>query len=254
MTTNGHAPRLDGRRVVITGGTSGIGLEAARHALAEGARVLVTGSSQGSVDRALADLDGAEGIVADVRDLAALGGLAQAARERLGGVDVLMANAGIGVMGPLEAVTEDDYDAQMGVNVKGVFFTVQRLLPLMDEGASVVLTASAVNARGGAGASLYFASKAAVRSLARSLAAELGPRGIRVNSLSPGVVRSGFQSRAAMDDERGEGFIDAIVAQTPLGRVGTAEEMARAFAYLASSDSAYVTAADLVVDGGRMDT
>ncbi|XWN33529.1 MAG: SDR family oxidoreductase [Devosia sp.] len=250
---NAAKQRLEGKRIVITGGTSGIGLETAKNAIIEGAKVLITGSSAQSVQAALAELgNGVTGIVANVTDLEALDRLADATRSELGHVDVLFANAGFGAFNAIEDVSEAEYDKQFDVNVKGVFFTVQKLLPLMGDGGSVILTASAVNEKGGATASLYFATKAAVRSFARSLAAELAPRGIRVNAFSPGIVRTGFQHKSNMPLEAMNGFVDHIVTQVPLGREGTTKNMADAAVFLASDESAYMTAADLVVDGGFM--
>ena len=245
--------RLAGKAAVITGGTTGIGLEAARRYIAEGARVLITGRDQARVDAAVRDLgDGALGVRADVQSLADLDTLAAEAKARLGRVDILFANAGLGVFGPIEQMTEEAYDTQFDINVKGVFFTVQKLLPLVPDGGSIILTASAVNEKGGAGASLYFATKAAVRSFARSLAAELGARSIRVNTLSPGIVRTHFQGKIDMPAEAMDAFIATVVANAPLGREGTAADMANAALFLGSDESAYMTAADLVVDGGWM--
>ena len=182
-------------------------------------------------------------------DLDALAGEVKARFDR---VDVLFANAGLGVFAPIEGVTEAEYDRQFDINVKGVFFTVQKLLPLMPAGSSIILTASAVNEKGVGTGSLYFATKAAVRSFARTLAAELGPNGIRVNALSPGIVRTHFSKAVNVPEDAFEGFIENVVGQAPLGREGTPEEMANAALFLASADSAYMTAADLVVDGGWM--
>ena len=245
--------RLSGKTAVITGGTTGIGFETARRYLAEGARVLLTGRSQERVDQAVNELgEGADGVVADVGSLGDLDALAAAAEARLGRVDILLANAGLGVFAPIDQVDEAAYDGQFDINVKGVFFTVQKLLPLIPDGGSVILTSSAVNAKGAATGSLYFASKAAVRSFARTLAAELGPRGIRVNTLSPGVVRTQFSQKVNIPEDAFEGFIQTVVAQAPLGREGTPLDMANAALFLGSDESGYMTAADLVIDGGWM--
>lgn len=245
--------RLAGKTAIITGGTTGLGLEMARHYLAEGAKVLITGRSQSRVDAALADLGaGAIGLVADSTRLADLEALAAKAAEVFTTVDILIANAGGGVFSGIADITEADYDKQFDVNVKGVVFTVQKILPLMGKGASIILVASAVNEKGGAEASLYFASKAAVRSLARSFAAELGPRGIRVNALSPGLVPTRFFDNSNLGGAAFHGFEQGIAAAAPLGRPGTPAEIAHAAIYLGADESSYVTAADLVVDGGWM--
>ncbi len=250
---NTRLPRLDGKTMVITGGTSGIGLETARRAIEEGARVLIAGSRQETVSEALEKLGAsATGLVADVRNLDGLQELADKAKSEFGRVDILFANAGLGVFAPIEEIDEAAYDKQFDINVKGVFFTVQKILPLMHKGGSVILTASAVNEKGVGTGSLYFATKAAVRSFARSLAAELGPKGIRVNALSPGIVRTHFSQKTNVPEEAFEGFIDMVVGQAPLGREGSTEDMANAVLFLASDESSYMTAADLVIDGGWM--
>ena len=247
------AGRLAGKTAVITGGSSGIGLTAARLFRDEGAAVLITGSRRATVDAALADLgDDVRGVPADMRDVTSLDRVAEAARDAFGGIDILFANAGSGVFAPVEAVDEAAYDTQFDITVKGVFFTVQKLKPLLRAGASVILTASAVNQKGAPAGSLYFATKAAVRSFARSLAAEFGPLGFRVNSLSPGIVRTGFQAKTNLSEDQMEGFVQMVVSQAPLGREGSMLDMARAALFLASDESAYMTAADLVVDGGWM--
>jgi NAD(P)-dependent dehydrogenase (short-subunit alcohol dehydrogenase family) len=246
--------RLAGKTAVVTGGTSGIGLEAARRFLAEGARVVITGTDEGRLGSAARELGArAFGVRADVRRPADLGALAARVGEAFGGrLDVLFANAGVGYFAPVEAVDERSWDDQFAINVKGVFFTVQRLLPFLGAGSSVILNASAVNAKGVAAGSVYFATKAAVRSLARSLAAELGPRGVRVNALSPGLVPTSFQARMGLPQEAHDGFARIIMGAAPLGRLGTPCEIAAAAVFLASDEASYVTAADLVVDGGWM--
>ena len=252
-TSTSTAGRLSGKTALITGGTTGIGLETARRFLAEGAQVLITGRSQDRVDQAVNDLgDGAHGFVADVGRLGDLDALAAEAEARLGRIDVLLANAGLGLFAPIDQIDEAAYDSQFDINVKGVFFTVQKLLPLVPDGGSVILTSSAVNQKGVATGSLYFATKAAVRSFARTLAAELGPRGIRVNTLSPGIVRTHFSQKLNVPDDAFEGVIGTVVAQAPLGREGTPLDMANAAVFLGSDESGYMTAADLVIDGGWM--
>lgn len=245
--------RLAGRRAVITGGTSGLGLEMARRFLAEGAEVIVTGSNPARTAEVAASLGPrATGIVADVRERTQLTALAAAVSARWGTLDILVANAGLGNFAPIEALGEDAYDRQFDINVKGVFFTVQALSPLMGEGGAIILTGSAVHEKGLAGGSVYFATKAAIRSFARSLAAEFGPRGIRVNALSPGLVPTGFQARTGLPEEELDGFGRWVTATAPLGRLGRPEEIAGAAVFLASPEASYVTGADLVADGGFM--
>lgn len=247
--------RLQDKTAVVTGGSTGLGFEAARHFLAEGARrVVITGLDGARLEAAARSLgEGAVPLRADVRSPADLNALAAAAREALGGrLDVLFANAGIGTFAPVEALDEAGFDAQFDTNVKGVLFTVQNLLPLMGQGGSIVLNASAVNVKGLAGGSVYFATKAAVRSLARTLAAELAPRGIRVNAVSPGLVPTPFVGKMGLPQEALESFARTYTAATPLARLGRPEDIAPAVVFLASDEAAYVTAHDLPVDGGWM--
>ncbi len=245
--------RLQGKTALITGGSTGIGFETAKQYLAEGAKVIITGSNEARLTSAVSQLgENATAIRADVRSLSDLDYLAQRVKEEFGNFDILFANAGIGYFAALEDVDEAFYDNQFDINVKGVFFTVQKLVGLLNKGASIILNASAVNEKGAAMGSLYFATKAAVRSFARSLAAELAPRQIRVNALSPGIVRTSFQSKLDMPAEAFEGFIDYVKQTAPLAREGKPEEIAKAAVFLGSDDSSYMTAADLVVDGGYM--
>ena len=245
--------RLNGKTAVITGGTSGLGLETAKHYVAEGARVIVTGSNPQKIDAAVASLgDQAEGIVADVRSRADMAALAERVKEQFGGLDILFANAGLGNFVPISQASEEAFDTQFDVNVKGVFNTVQALVPLMSKGGSVILNASGVHGKGMAGGSIYFATKAAVRSFARTFAAEFGEAGIRVNSLSPGLVMTPFMERTGNSAEELEGFGTQVVGITPLSRLGQPDEIAQAAVFLASDESSYMTASDLVVDGGFM--
>lgn len=250
-STTSSAQRLAGKRVVITGGTTGIGLETARTFLAEGARVLITGRDQARVTAAVEDLGvGAVGFTGDVTQLAALDALAVRAKEAFGQIDVLLVNAGSGVFAPLADVDEALFDRQFDVNVKGAFFTVQKLRPLMPSGASILLTASAVHSKGVPGGALYFASKAAVRSLARSLAAELGTDGIRVNTLSPGIVPTQFFHNSNLGSEAFGQFEALAGTASPLGRVGQPGEIAATALFLASNESSFATGSDFVIDGG----
>lgn len=251
MTDTPRTQRLRGKTAVVTGGTSGLGYATAAAFIAEGARVLVTGTNPARTAEAAAQL-GAEPYVADVRDLRALDRLAEVVAKRFGRLDIIFANAGIGAFKPLSEVTEADYAEQFDVNVKGVLFTIQKLAPLMGAAGSIVLNASAVNAKGKAGGSVYFATKAAVRSLARSLADEFGPAGIRVNALSPGLVPTGFQARTGNAEEELAHFGRYVTETAPLHRLGRPEEIAAAALFLASDAASYVTGADLTVDGGFM--
>jgi len=253
MSTGHPIPRLQGKRAVITGGTTGIGFATAARFVEEGARVLITGRTQEKVDAAVAKLgSNAVGVAADSTRLADVDALSAHAKDALGGVDVLFVNAGNGMFSPIAEVDEALFDRQFDLNVKGAFFTVQKLLPLMGEGGSIILTASAVHAKGAPGGSLYFASKAAVRSFARSLASELGGNGIRVNTISPGIVPTEFFVNSNVPSETYGQFEQMAGVGAPLGRAGTPLEQANAAVFLASDESSFMTAADLVNDGGWM--
>ncbi len=245
--------RLSGRKAIITGGTTGIGFAAAQSYLAEGAEVIITGRKQDSVDAAVAKLGaGAHGVAADSSSIEDLKNLADKAKEIFGHVDILVANAGNGMFAPVSDVNEELYARQFDLNVKGVFFTVQSIVPLMGDGGSIILTASAVHGKGAPGGSLYFASKAAVRSFARTMAAEFGPAGIRVNTLSPGIVPTQFFENSNAPAELYNDFEAMAGHGAPLGRAGTPQEQASAAVFLASDESRFMTAADLVNDGGWM--
>lgn len=251
--TNGSL-RLAGKTAVITGGTTGIGYATAHRFLDEGASVLITGASDERVKAAVQELArGVVGFRADVRSLVDLEMLAATVRNACpDGLDILFANAGVGTFKSIEAVDEADFDTQFDINVRGVFFTVQRLLPLLRPGASIILNASAVSEKGLTMSSVYAATKAAVRSLARSFAAELGPRGIRVNAISPGLIPTEFQAKMGLAAETLKGFEGFVTQAAPLGRAGRPDEIAAAAVFLASDNSSYMTATDLLVDGGYM--
>lgn len=245
--------RFTNKTAIVTGGTTGIGFATAQALIEEGARVIITGQNEERLATAAKKLGpNAIPVRTDVRKLEDLDALARRAREVFDRVDILFANAGVGTFAPLEHQDEAAFDSQFDTNVKGLFFTVQKLLGLLGAGSSVILNASAVHSKGFAGASIYNATKAAVRSFTRSLAAELGARGIRVNTVSPGLVPTEFQGKMGLPQEALQGFYAQVKGSAPLGRVGQVEEVARAVLFLASAESSYTTAADLAVDGGFM--
>ncbi len=237
------------RNAVITGGGSGMGLAMAELLVAGGARVVITGRSQATLDAARERLgENAVAVRGDVASLPDLDALTDRVKAGLGTVDALFVNAGIATLTPLDSTTEEAYDELFDINVKGAWFTVQKLAPLLNTGAGVVLTTSVANVVGMADTSVYAAGKAALRSMARSFSRELLPRGIRVNAVSPGPVDTGALD-AAMTAEEAERFKAERVAANPMRRFGTPEEIARAAAFLAF-DATYTTGAELAVDGG----
>ncbi|GAB3221145.1 SDR family NAD(P)-dependent oxidoreductase [Mycolicibacterium hippocampi] len=243
--------QLDGKVALITGGSSGIGLETARSFAAEGAQVYLTGRRKEVVDAAVADIKadtGIEvtGVVGDVSDLSSLDRMYATITERHGRLDVLVANAGSGRPIGLAEITEEHYDTTFDDNVKGLVFTVQKALPLLPDGASVVLMSSIAGISGQPGMSVYAATKAAIRNFARSWALELAPRGIRVSALCPGPVRTPGMSNVLA--ELGDEGASAIT--TPFGRLGDAEEIAAGAVFLASDKASFVTGSDLIIDGG----
>ncbi|MFE0633300.1 SDR family NAD(P)-dependent oxidoreductase [Streptomyces sp. NPDC058864] len=245
--------RFDGKTAVVTGGASGIGLAAAERLAAEGAHVYLTGRREPELRDAVAAIgpDRATAVHGDVAvpaDLDRLYAQVEAAGRR---IDVLFANAGGGRMARLEDVTEQDFDDTFGANVKGVLFTVQKALPLLNDGASVILTGSTAGSGGAEAFTVYSASKAAVRSFARTWANELKGRAIRVNTLSPGPVETPGIHTLAPGPEEDRSLMDGLVAAVPLGRLGRPEEVADAVAFLASDESTFVTGVELFVDGGQ---
>lgn len=243
---------LHGKTALITGGSSGIGLAAARVLQENGARVAITGTDARKLEAARAGLgDRAVAIRADVTSPEELRNLRQELKTSFGSLDILFANAGVAFGTPIESTDSAMYDRLMDVNVKGVFFTVQAVLPLMPEGSSIVLNTSWLNQVGTPGRSLLSASKAAVRSFARTLSAELLDRRIRVNAVSPGSIETPIHRGRNQTDEEFRAYAAGVGAQVPLGRMGRPEEIAAAVLFLASDSSSYMLGAEIVVDGGR---
>jgi len=243
--------KLKDKVALITGGTSGIGLEAAKLFQNEGARVIVSGAHPARAQEA-ARLLGPDVLVrrADLRVRADIDELIAKTKEQFRHLDILFANAGIGFAASLENVTEDQIDEQFAVNFKGIFFAVQKAAPILSDGGSIVVTTSFLNSVGSPGLSILSATKAAVRSLVRSLGAELAPRGIRVNAVSPGPTSTPFHSKLGLSEKELAGVAAGIEAQIPLHRFGKAQEIARAALFLASEESSFMTGAEVVVDGG----
>jgi NAD(P)-dependent dehydrogenase (short-subunit alcohol dehydrogenase family) len=243
--------KLANKVAVVTGGTSGIGLAAAQLFRKEGARVVVIGSNEQRLKEAGQVLgDSAMTLRADLRDPIQIDKAIAEVVETYGHIDVVFANAGAGTAAPLEAVTQEQIDEQFGLNVTGLFFTIQKAAPHMVDGGSVVVTTSFLNTVGKPGLSILSATKAAVRSLVRSLGAELAPRRIRVNAVSPGPIATPFASKMGIPEEDLKKSGEALIAAIPLKRFGDAMEVAKAALFLASDDSSYVTGTELVVDGG----
>ncbi|MDB6108867.1 MAG: 3-oxoacyl-ACP reductase [Pedosphaera sp.] len=243
--------KLSGKIALVTGGTSGIGLATAKRFVTEGAHVFITGRRQNELDAAVMEIGGnVTGVQGDVAKLADLDRLYAAIKAQKGRLDVLFANAGSGLLAPLGQITEEHFDKTFNTNVKGLLFTVQKALPLMPEGASIILNASITSIKGNAAFSVYGATKAAVRSFARSWTLDLKDRKIRVNAISPGVVPTPGYNLLGLTDEQVQGFVNSQLPNIPLGRVGTTDEIAKAVVFLASDDSSFVNGIELFVDGG----
>ncbi|MBN6040261.1 SDR family NAD(P)-dependent oxidoreductase [Amycolatopsis sp. 195334CR] len=240
--------QLEGKTAVVTGGGAGIGLAAARRLAAEGAHVFITGRREAELEKAVIAIGDATAVPGDVSVASDVDRLYERVRERGRGLDVVFANAGVNPLATLAELTEEVHDKIFDINVKGTFFTVQKALPLLNDGASVVLTGSTAGEGGAAGMSAYGASKAAVRAYARAWASELGGRGIRVNVVSPGPVKTPLWDSAF--GEQAEEMLATVAAGLPRQRVGDPEEIAAAVAFLASPESSFVYGANLYVDGG----
>ena len=242
--------RLAGKVALITGGNSGIGLATAEAFLAEGARVVISGRDQGTLDAAAAALGPVLPVRADVTDAAQRARLIRAVRECFGRLDVLFVNAGVAQFAPIDLSSEAHFDYVFNINVKGAYFTVQQALHVLTPGASVILNGSVSGLVGLPNASVYSASKAAIRSLARTLSADLRGRGIRVNVISPGPNRTPIYRRNGLVPEAQAEIARRLEQQVPLGRFGDAREIAKAVVFLASDESSFFLGAELVADGG----
>ncbi|MFC5760402.1 SDR family NAD(P)-dependent oxidoreductase [Rhizobium sp. GCM10022189] len=238
--------KLENKVAVITGGSAGIGFGAAKRFVEEGARVFITGRRQGELDKAVAEIGGdIEAIQADAASLADIDRVYEIVKERAGRIDVLFANAGFYEFGTFGEITEEHFDKTFDTNVRGLLFAVQKALPLLSKGSSVILTGSIASIKGFPSFSVYDATKAAIRSFARGWIVDLKGRDIRINVLSPGHTETPGLSALADQNVR-----DMMKANVPLGRMGTSDDLARAAVFLASEDSSYITGIELFVDGG----
>lgn len=242
---------LQDKTAVVTGGGTGIGLAVAKRFAAEGAHVIITGRRKEVLDDAVAEIGGSvQAIRADSANLADLDDVYRAVAERGKGLDVVVANSGGGVTQPLGEITEEQFDATFGTNVKGVVFTVQKALPLLNDNASIIITGSTTSTRVAPGMSLYAATKAAVRNFARTWALDLAGKGVRVNVLSPGPTRTpGLLGLAEPGAE--QEMVDQMAAAVPLGRIGDPAEIAAAALFLATGESSFVNGVEFFVDGGQ---
>ena len=245
------APKLKGKVAVITGGNSGIGLATAKLFQAEGAKVIITGRRKEAVEAAVKEIGGASaGFVSDTGNLNDIADLYQQIQKTEGTIDVLFLNAGIATFTPFDTVDETTFDTMVNVNFKGLFFNVQKALPLLNEGTSIILNSSIAGKKGFPNTCVYSATKAAVRNMARTLSTELLEKKIRVNSLSPGPIETPIFDKVGVPVEGVSDMKDGIASQNPMKRMGSPDEVAKAALFLASDDSSYITGIDLTVDGG----
>ncbi len=238
--------KLKNKVAVVTGGSAGIGLGAAKHFAAEGAQVFITGRRQSELDKAVAAIgDNVIAVRGDTSNLADIDRIYEKVKEKAGRIDVLFVNAGFYELGKFGEITEEHFDKTFNTNVRGLFFAAQKALPLLSQGSSVILVGSIASIKGFEAFSVYDATKAAVRSFARSWIVDLKGRGIRVNVLSPGHIDTPGLSALMTDEQKA-----SVVANVPLGRLGTPDDMARVAVFLASDDSSYVNGVELFADGG----
>ena len=243
--------RLEGKVAVVTGGNSGIGMATAKRLQEEGAKVAISGRSKKTLDEAVKTIgNGVVAVQSDVSELGDIDKLYSEVSQKLGKIDVLFVNAGVGKFAPLAETSEQLYDEQFDTNIKGAYFTIQKALPLLNDGASIILNTSVADSTGRPGISAYAATKAALRSLARTAASELVGRGIRVNTVAPGPIETPILERTGLPKEALEQFAKEIIADVPMKRFGQPEEVAATVAFLASQDASYITGVEINVDGG----
>jgi NAD(P)-dependent dehydrogenase (short-subunit alcohol dehydrogenase family) len=252
VLSNIHTTKHAGKIALVTGGSSGIGLAAARRLAQEGATVIIVGRRQAELDAAVASIGGnTTGLRGDIAVAADLDRIFATIRETHGRLDLLFANAGGGEFAPLGAITEPQVDKYVGINVKGTLFTIQKALPLMGACGAIVVTGSIAANQGIPAFGVYAATKAALRSFVRTWASDLRGRGIRVNLVAPGVVVTpAYKSELGMSDDDIERYLVDVASRTPLGRAASADEIAKAMSFLASEDASYITGIELAVDGG----
>lgn len=243
--------KLEGKTAVITGGNSGIGLATAKRFVTEGAYVFITGRRQKQLDLAVSEIGkNVIGIQSDVSNIADIDKIYNTVKDQKNHIDIIFANAGIAQFAPLEKISEEHFDKIFSINVKGLLFTVQKLLPIFQEGGSIILNASIGSSKGVEESSVYSATKAAVRSFARTWTVDLRHRKIRVNAISPGPIDTPIFSNLTQNEEQSEQFKKNIVNTVPMRRMGTPDEVAKVVSFLASDDSSYITGIELFVDGG----
>jgi len=242
---------LEGKVAVVTGGNSGIGLATAKRLQEEGARVAISGRSRITLDEAVKSIgNGVVAVQADVSNLKDIDKLFSEVSRKLGKIDVLFVNAGVAKFAPLAETSESLFDENFNTNIKGAYFTLQKALPFLKDGASIILNTSVADSKGNPGTSAYSATKAALRSLARTAAAELVGRGIRVNAVAPGPIETPILGRTGLPKEAIDQFTKDIVTRVPMKRFGQSAEVAGTVAFLASEDASYITGEEINVDGG----
>jgi NAD(P)-dependent dehydrogenase (short-subunit alcohol dehydrogenase family) len=245
--------RLKNKTALITGGNSGIGFATAKEFLEQGAKVIITGRSQAGLDKAKKELNNqVHTILSNTSNLSDVRNLSKEVQQITPHLDIVFVNAGIGKFAPIEAVTEEHYDEQFNTNVKGAYFTIQGLLPLIKDGGSIILNTSVSAHMGMASSSVYSATKAALLTLARTLSAELLPRKIRVNAISPGPIATPIFGKTGLPADQIDGMKSGIQSQVPLGRLGDPAEIAKVATFFASDDSTFVLGAELIADGGMI--